>query len=126
PNNAVMVIVGDVKAKSVFKEMEKRFSDIKPFKDLERRKAEYLEKKGGFDFKWNKNKEIKLHGTSEQPSFALAFKGVKLGHADSFALDLLSSILGMGESSYLEGQFVKGSRPSLSSIYAANYTLVDS
>lgn len=126
PNNAVMVIVGDVKAKDVFKEIEKRFGDIKSFKDLEKKKAEYIKVKGDFDFKWNKNKEIKLHGTSKQPSFILAFKGVKLGHEDSFALDLFSSILGMGESSYLEQQFVKGSKPSLSSIYAANYTLVDS
>lgn len=126
PNNAVIVIVGDVDASDVFSEMEEKFGDIKGFKELDSEKDKMLKEKGGFDFKWKGKKEIALHGTSPEPMFMLAFPGIKIGEKEAFALDLLSSILGQGESSSLYQTFVKGSRPKLSSIYAANYTLIDS
>src|SRR5690606_26093322 len=126
PNNAVIVIVGDVEAKRVFSEMEEKFGNIPPYKKLANKKEKLLKEKGGFEFKWSGKKEIALSGISPQPKFMLAFPGIKIGEREAFALDLLSSVLGQGESSSLYQAFVKGKKPKLSSIYAANYTLIDS
>jgi zinc protease len=52
-----------------------------------------------------------------------AFQGGPVGERQSYVLDILSSVLGDGESSWLNQTLVKGRRPLLSSIYAANYTL---
>src|SRR5690606_20752382 len=66
PNNAVIVIVGDVKASNVFSEMEEKFGGIPAYKELAQKKEKMLKEKGGFNFKWSGKKEITLNGTSPQ------------------------------------------------------------
>ena len=125
PNNATILIVGDVDADDVFDEIEDKFGKIKPFKELDKLKIETLSKKG-FDFKGRYGRQIHLKGTSKTPMFFLSFQGVKIGPKDAYVLDILSSVLGDGESSYLSRQYVLNRSPKLSSVYAANYTLQDS
>lgn len=122
PNNAVIVIVGDVDADDVIDEIEEKFSKIPETQDLNKIKQEVLSQKG-FDFKGKYNRSIKLKGTSKTPMFYLAFQGIKVGPRDAYVLDILSSVLGDGESSYLSKKYVINKKPVLSSVYAANYTM---
>jgi zinc protease len=125
PNNAVIVIVGSLDADEVFDIIEEKFKDIPGTKNLADIKKNHLAKLGyGFKKKFSRN--IKLKGTSPTPMFSLAFKGLKIGEREAFVLDILSSIIGDGESSYLTQQFVTNKKPQLQHIYAANYTLQDS
>ncbi|MCT4641437.1 MAG: insulinase family protein [Bacteriovoracaceae bacterium] len=124
PNNAVIVIVGDVDSNKTFDLIEKKFANIKAFKDLEKVKLAALSQKTikkplklGYD--------VKLKGQSPVPSFILAYPGIKIGPYESYVLDILSSILGDGASSYLNQKYVLSRKPLLSNIYAANYTLQD-
>ena len=122
----MILIVGDVDKEDVFDELEKRFGDIPKNKNLEKEKEEVLSSKG-FEFKGNFNgREIHLKGTSPNPNFFLAFKGVKIGPRDAYILDILSSVLGDGESSYLNQHYVLNKKPILTTISASNYTLQDS
>jgi zinc protease len=125
PNNAVIVIVGSLDADEVFSVIEDKFKKIPGTKDLRNIKKKHLEKLG-FNFKKNFSENIKLKGTSPTPMFSLAFKGIKIGEREAFVLDIVSSIIGDGESSYLTQQFVTSRKPKLQNIYAANYTLQES
>ena len=126
PNNAVIVIVGNIDTDDVFDLIEKKFANIPANKDLAHVKSQILQERQGFDFKGSFNRWVKLHGTSPTPSFMLAYKGIKIGPRDAYVLDILSSILGDGASSYLNQNFVLSRSPIMSNVYAANYTLQDS
>ena len=119
------MIVGDVDADNVVDEIEKKFSKIKPTANLDKIKEEVLSQKG-FKFKGKYNRSIKLKGTSKTPMFFLAFQGIKVGPRDAYTLDILSSILGDGESSYLSKKYVINKKPKLTNVYAANYTMQES
>lgn len=122
PNNAIMVIVGDVDADDVFSTLEKKFGDIKANSELESLKAS-LDKKERYKSQARLPISKKLHGQSATPLFSLSFPSVGFGHEDGYALDFVSRILGSGSSSYLVDKFVANKRPKLTSVYAANYTL---
>lgn len=126
PNNAIIVIVGDIDSDEVFDKIEEKFGQIPANKDLALIKSQILDKRNGFEFKGAFNRWVKLNGTSPMPNFMLAYKGIKIGPRDAYILDILSSILGSGESSYLNQNFVMSRNPMMSNIYAANYTLQDS
>lgn len=126
PNNSFVVIVGDVNANKVLKTMERQFGSIARNENLEEQKQAYIAAKGAFEFNGKFGaRRINLHGSNEDPLFMLAFKGVKFGQRQGFVLDILSSLLGEGQSSYLNKHYVYGSRPRLSNIYASNFTLQD-
>ena len=124
PNNAVIVIVGDLKGSDVFKTMDEKFSKIPASLGLEKIKRELLE--GQFHFKAKFGRSVKMHGTSRTPMFRIGFKAEKIGTQEGFVLDILSSVLGDGESSYLNQKFVTSKRPMLSGVNAGNYTLQES
>lgn len=124
PNNAVIVVVGNLDPDHVFDIMEKKFGKIKSNPELDKNKKELT--KEGFDFKGKLSGEIRLKGSSPTSNFMLGFKAKKTGDPDSFVLDILSSIIGDGDSSYLTKKFVLGKKPLVQSIYAANFTLQDS
>lgn len=125
PNNAVIVIVGAVDADKVISTIDKKFGDIPPTKDLEKIKSEHLNQLG-FNFRKDFKQKLKLKGTTPTPMFSLSFKGLKVGEREAFVLDIVSSIIGDGDSSYLNETFVTGKKPSLQGIYAANFTLQES
>ena len=125
PNNAVIIIVGDVDHRTVFRLIERKFAGIAPNQKLEQQKKSKIDRLG-FDFKVKLPKRVDLKGTSPVPVMMTAYPGIKIGERDGFVLDILSSVLGGGESSYLSRKYVLSAKPSLSSIYAANLTLQNS
>jgi len=124
PNNAVIVIAGDVDTDDTLDLLEDKFGDIKPFKALEKTKSDAIKLKG-FKVKEKFGYDVKLKGQSPEPMFMLAYPSEKIGSREGFVLDILSSILGSGATSYLSERFVLGKNPAAVSISAANYTLQD-
>ena len=105
--------------------IEEKFGKIPAFENLENLKEKHL-KSMGYDFRQDFKQRIKMKGESPTPMFSLAYKGLPIGSREAFALDIVSSILGDGDSSYLTKEFVLSKKPALNNIYAANYTLQDS
>lgn len=125
PNNAIIVIVGDVDTDKTVKEIEKKFGDIPASEGLDKYKQEQLDRLG-FDFKTKFNRSVQINGRTPNPNFMLTFPAKKIGEKDGFVLDILASIIGGGESSYFSNKYVLNNNPLLSNIYAANYTLQNS
>lgn len=123
PDNAIIVIVGDVKADHVFQLVEKSFGGMKPSTKEDKKYKESKNDKAIYTHRGRYNRSIKLHGESPYPMFSLSFPGKPITEKEAFVMDILSSILGDGQSSYLVQKFVKGKRPILSSVSAFNYTL---
>jgi zinc protease len=121
PNNAVMVIVGDVSVSEVKESVEKHFKKIPSSPVPEQSRANLTDKAFLSDLK--SPVELDLQGQAKMPMFMLAFTAGKAGSAESFAQDILSSILGDGKSSYLNQQFVLSRRPQLSGVFSGNYSL---
>lgn len=126
PNNAIIIIVGNIDIDNVTGMIEEKFGKIPANNELETQKKQILDSLSGFEFKGKYNRWVKLNGSSPDPSFMLAFKGIKIGPRDAYILDILSSILGDGASSYLNQEFVLSARPIFSSVYAANHTMQNS
>lgn len=123
PDNAIIVIVGDVDADDVYENVKEKFGSLKPssqeikdYKVTKEAKELYVNKP-----KWNSH--IKINGNSPSPIFAVAYHGDPLGTRRGFVMDILSSILGGGESSHLHQKYVKSRRPILNSISVGNYQL---
>ncbi|OIQ17050.1 MAG: hypothetical protein BM556_12605 [Bacteriovorax sp. MedPE-SWde] len=125
PNNAIMVIVGDVKADAVVDYLEAKLGKIPANENLDALKKK-LDRKERYISKAKLPVVKKVHGQSATPMFTLSFPSIGVGTEDGYALDFLSSILGTGTSSYLTQTFVMNRKPKLTSIYAANYTLKNS
>ena len=122
PNNALVIVVGDVRAEDVFIEMEKVYGKIPKGQKIESLK-ERLNDSELFATKVRLPKRVKLNGQTKNPLFMLAFPSVTATDEDSFALDILSSILAGGESSALNLKMVLNDRPLLNTVYSMNYTL---
>lgn len=122
PDNAVVVIVGDVDADKVYSMVKEKYGDIEPSKDLKAFK-EKMDSDERYSHRAEYKKEIKLYGKTPSPIFTVAYKGKKIGEESSYILDILSSILGDGSSAYFHQKYVKNKKPLLSRISVANYTL---
>lgn len=122
PNNAVIVIIGDLDVDDTENWIRRAFAPLKKNEELAALKEEY-NREEVYQPKAKMTSEIRLHGESPRPIFALAYRGEKLGARKAYVMDILSSILGSGESSYFHQTFVTGARPQLSSIGVANYNL---
>lgn len=125
PNNAVIVVVGDINPSKTMSLIREKYGNLPPSKDLENEKSP-LEKPILYEHKGIYPQEVNLHGNSPDPIFIFAYKGVKSGTRESFILDMLSSILADGESSYLSQLYVQNKKPLLSSATVSNYTLKQS
>ena len=125
PNNAVIVIVGDVNAEQVINEIERKYGEIPSQTKLEKIKKDHLNKLG-FGFKIKLPSSVALKGSSPTPLIMKSYQAVKIGVREGFVLDILSSILGDGDSSYLNQKLVLNSQPQMLSVYAANFTLMES
>lgn len=120
PENIVISISGDFDTEDLFEKIEDYFGKVprkenfKKFKAADDAVSEYrLRKDWGGD--------LNVKGESPLPMFVLSYPGYPEGSEKSYSLDILGSILGGGESSYLNQKFVYSRRPKLSSIYAGNY-----
>jgi zinc protease len=113
PSNMVFVVVGDFSAKEVEAKVKKSFGQMKkaPVRKTAPKKINspkgFTVQTDTLDFN-----EAQIH---------LAWPTVKVGHRDMAALDVLSLILGQGESSRLNQQ-LRINNPLVNWIYASSYT----
>ncbi|MCB0350950.1 MAG: insulinase family protein [Bdellovibrionales bacterium] len=98
PNNAVVVVAGDVSVSEVKKLMKKYYGgiprqtlpDLKLTPETEQRAARYS----------------KLEKDVQGVTLAIVYPGVPVGHPDAHALDLMTSALGAGSSSRMYKRLV--------------------
>lgn len=123
PDNAIIVITGDVDADRIASLINDKFGKI-PSSDKET--LEYRQSRDEnklYLHQANYKKHIKLYGATKNPIFMLAYPGNALGTKESFVRDIVASILGQGESSFLNQKYVTGKRPLFTSMGVSNYTL---
>ncbi|MBK8716723.1 MAG: insulinase family protein [Deltaproteobacteria bacterium] len=108
PNNAVMVLVGDVDAAEVQTKVEKHFGDIargpdrQPFAPVDHTQV-----------KVEKRFEDKL---AQQPLYVIGWKTVPATHPDRHAVELLMNILMRGDSSRITKQLVDEKKLAVAAI----------
>lgn len=122
PNNAIVVIAGDVDPDKTLDLLKKYYGPLKPRKDLKEFK-EQKDNRSLYSHRGRYKRWIKLNSTSKSPMFMMGYKGEPLGTERSYVMDVLASIIGDGNSSYLNQTFVKSRKPSLASVSTFNYTL---
>ncbi len=116
PNNAVLVIAGDINPKEVKKMVEKYYGTLEA-KPLPERKYPQDE-----NLKTSLRKIVPWEVQSK--TLKMAFRGVEAGNSDSYALDLLSTVLGGGKSSRLHKKLVYEEQTAMG-VAAGNITNAD-
>jgi zinc protease len=122
PNNAVVVIVGDVDASSVHSMAKKYYGELDSSETFQKIKQK-RDIPSIYTFKKHFSSDLNLWSTSPQPIFMMAFKGFPLGTKDALAADLLAGILSGSRNAYLDRKYVQTRRPLLSKVSANNYNL---
>ncbi len=105
PNNAFIIVSGAVNSEKVITEIKQEFEDI-PSKELPERTKSVEPKQAG-------EKKVYLKKEAELPYILIAYHVPTLQHEDSFALDILSTILSGGKSSRLYKNIVYEKRLAL-------------
>lgn len=93
PQNAFLVIAGDIDEKSAFKSAKKHFEKIKNSSDIPVNFCKEPTQNG--------ERNIIIHKNSEVEMIALAYKIPPFNHADQNALSAVENILGSGKSSVI-------------------------
>lgn len=117
PQNAIIVVAGDIKSSEVFSVAKKHFGSIKNSRQIPQVsvKEPPQDDKRFIDIR-RENQEVEL--------YALAFKIPNFEHKDQIALSILSYILSNGKSSILVQNLVHKNKLA-QSIYAYNMELKD-
>lgn len=106
PNNAFIVISGDVKAEDILSKVRKAFEHKRPSKrSFIKDRTEEPQQRG--------EKRVYLKREVELPYILMAYHVPSFPHEDSFALDVLSTILSGGKSSRLYKNIVYEKRLAL-------------
>lgn len=121
PNNAVMVIAGDINEGKTIKMIESIFGPIPASKEVEAAKK-IRENPDMYKTTFTQDKVELLYGQSENPLFMLTIPAYPYGTREGYALDILGKIWGEGSSSYLEQKYVKSLSPLLVNVSAGNYS----
>ncbi len=116
PQNAILLVTGDVKADEVFELAKKEFGGIKNRHDIPSFKFVEPEQKA--------EKRITLFKDSEVEFLAIAYHIPNFLHKDQVALSALSEILYSGKSSRLYEQLVE-KKHLANSVYAFNMQNID-
>ena len=116
PNNAILIVTGDVKAKDVFKKAKKEFGDIKNSAKIPKFKFIEPEQNGA--------KRITVYKDSEVEMLAITFRVPNFKDKDQVTLSMISEILYSGKSSRLYRDLVEEKR-LVNSIYAYNMENID-
>ena len=115
PSNMVTVIVGDVNTQEVLNKVSKNFiSEPRKLVKTSSKKEKALDEKKSFVQNVDVNSGYMMMG----------FRGVPISDSDTYALDVLSTILGDGTSSKLY-QSLKENKQLVFSIGAANSSMKD-
>jgi predicted Zn-dependent peptidase len=117
PNNAILMVTGDVDAKEVFKLAKKKFGKIKnAVSEVPKVLAVEPEQDGA--------KRIIIHRDSEVEMVAITFHIPDFKHKDQVTLSVISEILFSGKSSRLYKKLVDEKR-MVNSVYAYNMENID-
>ncbi|SFV75446.1 Putative zinc protease [hydrothermal vent metagenome] len=111
PNNAILVVTGDVEPKEVFQKAKKAFGSIKNHTKIP--KVRFVEPKQ------DGAKRVIIHKESEVEMVAIAYHIPNFQHKDQVALSVISDILYSGKSSRLYKELVE-KKQLINSIYAYN------
>lgn len=106
PNNAYLVIVGDVDKDEVFKQAEKYYGPLKPHALPDRRKLEEPTQKG--------ERRIVVKAPAELPFLLMSWRAPKLvdldKDRDAYAIEVLANILDGNDASRFGKNLVRGKR----------------
>jgi len=116
PNNAVVVVVGDVRADTLFRCMRSLFGTIPRGPTPPRVVNAETPQRG--------ERRLELRRPAELPAVLMGYKVVSFLHKDDAALDVLSIILSQGESSRLYRALVAERRVA-TSVWASNDSRLD-
>ena len=95
PNNAIVVVAGDIKPETVFEQVQKQFGAIKNANDIPKRHHQTEPVQDGA-------KRVMIKKESEVEMVAIAYKIPDFKHKDQVALSALSELLSSGKSSRLQ------------------------
>jgi len=116
PNNAILIVTGDVEPKEVFKRAKKAFGDIKNNGDIPKVKFVEPEQDGA--------KRVMLKKDTEVEMIAITFHIPDFKDKDQVTLSVMSEILFSGKSSRLYKELVDKKR-MVNSVYAYNMENID-
>jgi len=98
PQNAILIVAGDIKPETVFIEAEKRFKDIKNSGDIPKGHQVEPTQDGA--------KRLIVHKDSEVEMLAMAYHIPNFQHKDQPALSMISELLTSGRSSRLNSLLI--------------------
>ena len=116
PNNAILIVTGDIDAKEVFKKAKKEFGDIKNKVEVPEVKFVEPEQNGA--------KRVIVHKDSEVEMVAITFHIPNFLDKDQVTLSAISEILYSGKSSRLYKELVDKKR-MVNQVYAYNMENID-
>jgi len=117
PQNAIVVVAGDIKKDDVFSYVEKHFKDIKNTKDIPSSIHTVEPKQDG-------ERRAVINKESNVQMLAMTYHIPNFEHEDQIALSALSQLLSSGKSSILQKVLVDEKRLA-NSVYAYNMELKD-
>ena len=98
PDNAVVIVVGDVKSEEILSRIKTAFGSLPSGPPIKNTDPEEDEQRG--------EKRIYVKKEAELPYIISAYKVPNINHEDSFALEVLGNILSEGKSSRLYNSLV--------------------
>ena len=117
PNNATVVVVGDVEPEAVFQLAEQYFAPLKPFNIKQTKPRVEREQKGA--------KRIQMELVAKLPYFIMGYKVPVINTAEEkwepYALDVLAGILDGGDSARIRKNLIRGSKIATSA--GAGYSM---
>ena len=119
PNNATVVVVGDVDPKDVYKQAKKYFGSLKP--------SEVTPPKPRVEIKQLGRKRIDVQAPAKLPYLMMGYKAPVVLTTDEdwepYALEVLANVLDGGDSARLANELVRGSEIAVSA--GAGYDAFD-
>lgn len=115
PNNATLVIVGDVNKKEVFKLTESIFSDLPKSAAISRKQQQEPESLG--------SKTVTVKHDSNVPLLIMGYQtpSIMKNPHDAYTLELIAGILDAGQSARLERELVRNTE--IAAVASAGYNL---
>lgn len=123
PNNAIIVIAGDIDEAKTKTLIQEKFGAIPSTPNLIALKRERDRPENYVLKHQNWGKTFLIKGATEIPKLSFAFPGVRVGTRSAYVLDLLSTMLSEGGSSYLVKKYVDTKEAIFSSIDTRNTNL---
>eukprot|EP01155_Anaeramoeba_flamelloides_P031978 Anaeramoba_flamelloidesa91110_87.p2 GENE.a91110_87~~a91110_87.p2 ORF type:complete len:316 (-),score=27.40 a91110_87:1043-1990(-) len=120
PNNAIVIVTGDIEKDEVFEHVEKHFKDIKNTNtDVKLDDKIHMQEP-----KQDGAKRVIIHKDSEVEMIAITYHIPSFEHKDQVAMSALSEMLSSGKSSRLNKKLIDEKR-MVNSIYGYNMELKD-